>query len=190
MENTDRVTCAQYFDMRLSTDTFIRCTNALEKEYQEHVKNMRVNSSLRAVLGDEYPTLVKKLFDTKMSNFSQEIFNLDYSSYTTTANRTFVEFLKQSYNDLCICWSDPQEYQNYGERTLFSEVFVQQFKIFAEMTKLLHFKWIEKKLNNTNHIWLTKKNFVKKEVQLKLLDGAGVMKKNNVNFIMLESSAS
>jgi hypothetical protein len=56
------------------------------------------------------------------------------------------------------------------------------------MTKLLHFKRIDKKLNNTDHIWFTKKNFVKKEVQLKLLDGVGVMKKNNVNFLMIESS--
>jgi hypothetical protein len=94
MENTDRLTCSKYFDLRLSTDTFITCTNALEKEYQEHVKNMRVNSSLRAVLNDDYATLVKKLFAVDIKNFSREIFNIDTSPFYTTANDTFIEFMK------------------------------------------------------------------------------------------------
>jgi hypothetical protein len=112
-------------------------------------------SSLRSILGDDYATLVKKLFDTSMSNFSQDIFNLDYRSYTTTANRTFVEFLKQSYNGLCICWSDPQDYEHRGERTLFSGVFIQQFKLFSRMTRLLYFKWIgptRKHLSRVNFV--------------------------------------
>lgn len=61
-----------------------------------------------------------------------------------------------------------------GERTLFSEVFIQQFKNSGKMTKLLQFVWwIEKKMPNIDHSWLVKKDFVKKEVQLKLLDGIG-----------------
>ncbi|KAI8978983.1 hypothetical protein BDB01DRAFT_725846 [Pilobolus umbonatus] len=123
-----------------------------------------------------------------MSNFSQEIFNIDHCSYVTSVNSTFIDFIKQSYNDLCICWNDTRDYQLGGERTLFSEVFLQQFKLFAKMTKLLYFKWIEKKMNNTDHVWLAKKNYVKKDVQLKLLDGIGIMKKNGVNFMMIESS--
>ncbi|RCI02333.1 hypothetical protein CU098_011895 [Rhizopus stolonifer] len=169
--------------MRLSTDILCRCSDDLENEYQTHVKNMRSNSSLVTTIGEGCTKLLKKLYAVDMDNFSQEIFNTNY-----TCNNTFVKFLKQSYNDLCICWNDPQPYNQYGERTLFSEIFLQQFKLFSKMTKLLYFKWIEKKLQNTDHIWLTKKNYVKKDVQLKLLDGVGIMKKNNVNFIMLESS--
>jgi hypothetical protein len=149
---------------------------------------MRVNSSLISVLGDNYAEFIKCLYGVDMSNFSQEIFNIDHSSYVTAANSTFIGFLKQSYNDLCICWNDTQDYQQGGERTLFSEVFLQQFKLFAKMTKLLYFKWIEKKMNNTDHVWLAKKNYVKKDIQLKLLDGTGIMKKNGVNFLMIESS--
>lgn len=126
--------------MRLSTDVFCRCSDDLEKEYQTHVKNMRSNSSLAAAIGEGYSEFMKQLYAVDMDNFSQEIFNTNY-----TCNNTFVKFLKQSYNDLCICWNDPQPYNQYGERTLFSEVFLQQLKLFSRMTKLLYFKWIEKK---------------------------------------------
>jgi hypothetical protein len=188
IERTDRLTCSKYFDLRLSTDTVSKCSDGLEREYQDHVRKMRVNSSLISVLGDNYAEFIKCLYGVDMSNFSQEIFNIDHSYYVTAANSTFIDFLKLSYNDLCICWNDTQDYQQGGERTLFSEVFLQQFKIFAKMTKLLYFKWIEKKMNNTDHVWLAKKNHVKKDVQLKLLDGTGIMKKNGVNFLMIESS--
>jgi hypothetical protein len=183
IQSTDRAACSEFFDIRLSTDVSRRCSDTLEDEYKVHMKNMRVNSSLQAVLGEDYLKFIKSLFDINMSNFSKEIFNLDHAF-----DNPFIEFLKQSYNDLCVCWNDPRDYSQGGERTLFSEVFIQQFKLFSKMTKLLQFKWVEKKMNNTDHTWLVKKDFVKKEVQLKLLDGIGIMKKNNINFIMLESS--
>ncbi|KAI8080853.1 uncharacterized protein B0P05DRAFT_468782 [Gilbertella persicaria] len=126
---------------------------------------------------------MNQLFAIKTPNFSKAIFTLDYAS-----DGLFIDFLKQSYNDLCICWNDPQDYSQGGERTFFSEVFIQQFKLFSKMTKLLQFKWVEKKLNNTDYSWLVKKDYIKKDVQLKLLDGIGIMKKKNTNFIMLESS--
>ncbi|KAF1805142.1 hypothetical protein FB192DRAFT_1455388 [Mucor lusitanicus] len=66
-------------------------------------------------------------------------------------------------------FSAPEDYLKGGERTLFSEVFIQQFKNSGKMTKLLQFVWwIEKKMPNIDHSWL--------------------MAKNNINFIMLESS--
>ncbi|KAL9544078.1 hypothetical protein PS6_008941 [Mucor atramentarius] len=99
-----------------------------------------------------------------------------------------MSYMKQSYNDLCIIFNSSKDYSKGGERTLFSEVFVQQFKFFAKMTNLLEFTWIEKKMLNVDHSWLVKKDFVKKNIQLKLLDGIGMMKKNKVNFIMIESS--
>lgn len=183
IQSTDRAACSEFFDIRLSTDVSCKCSDILEDEYKAHMKNMRVNSSLQSTLGENYLEFIKNLFAINMSIFSKEIFNLDHAS-----NNPFVDFLKQSYNDLCICWNDPRDYSQSGERTLLSEVFIQQFKLFSKMTKLLHFKWVEKKMHNTDHIWLAKKDFVKKEVQLKLLDGIGIMKKNSVNFIMLESS--
>lgn len=183
IQSTDRAACSEFFDIRLSTDVSCKCSDILEDEYNAHMKNMRVNSSLQSTLGENYLEFIKNLFAINMSIFSKEIFNLDHAS-----NNPFIDFLKQSYNDLCICWNDPRDYSQSGERTLLSEVFIQQFKLFSKMTKLLHFKWVEKKMHNTDHIWLAKKDFVKKEVQLKLLDGIGIMKKNSVNFIMLESS--
>ncbi|EPB84425.1 hypothetical protein HMPREF1544_08789 [Mucor circinelloides 1006PhL] len=96
--------------------------------------------------------------------------------------------MKQPYNNLCIVFNSSQGgYLKGGERTLFSELFVQQFKNFAKMSNFLEFTWIEKKMPNVNHSWLVKKDFVKKDIQLKLLDGVGMMKKNKVNFIVIES---
>jgi hypothetical protein len=106
---------------------------------------MRASKCLKTVLGGDYAAFIKKLFAVDMSKFSRDFFNHDSSPFSTTANDTFIEFMKQSYNDLCICWSDPQNYNQCGERTLFSEIFLQQLKIFAKMAKVLFFKWIEKK---------------------------------------------
>lgn len=183
MQDADRVLVSEYIDLRLSTDTSSSRSDELEAEYNAHTKDMQSNSSLREILGGNYLEFIKSLFSINMSNFSKEIFNIDHS-----IDHTYIDFMKQAYNDLCMCFNSPQDYSLGGERTLFSEVFVQQFKIFAKMTKLLVFKWIEKKLPNVDHSWLVKKDFVKKDVQLKLLDGIGIMKKNNVNFIMIESS--
>ncbi|KAI8978981.1 hypothetical protein BDB01DRAFT_837118 [Pilobolus umbonatus] len=46
IENTDRLICSKYFDLRLSTDTVSKCSDDLEKEYQDHVRKMRVNTYL------------------------------------------------------------------------------------------------------------------------------------------------
>ncbi|KAI8991197.1 hypothetical protein BDF20DRAFT_29511 [Mycotypha africana] len=77
IEHTDRLTCSQYFDLRLSTDTVSKCSDGLEKEYQDHVREMRVNSSLISVSSDNYVQFNKQLYDVDMSNFSQEIFHID-----------------------------------------------------------------------------------------------------------------
>jgi hypothetical protein len=50
----------------------------------------------------------------------------------------------------------------------FLKFFIQQFELFSKMAKLLQFKWVEKKMNNTDHTWLVKKDFVKKEVSSRL----------------------
>lgn len=67
-----------------------------------------------------------------------------------------VDFFRPSYNDLCICRNDPRDYNPSGGRILLAEVFIQQFKLFSKMTKLIYFKWMEKKLHNTDHIWQSK----------------------------------
>jgi len=126
---------------------------------------------------------MKSLFIIDLSNSSRDIFNRDFP-----AENAYISFMKQPYNNLCIVFNSSQGgYLKGGERTLFSELFVQQFKNFAKMSNFLEFTWIEKKMPNVNHSWLVKKDFVKKDIQLKLLDGVGMMKKNKVNFIVIES---
>jgi hypothetical protein len=88
-----------------------------------------------------------------------------------------MEFIKYSMNDLFVIWSDPQDYIQDGERTLYCEVFLQQFKLFAKMTKLLKFKWVEKKQCGIDDAWLQKNDYSRKGVQVKLLDDIGLLKK-------------
>lgn len=146
------------------------------------MSNQKKNTSLKYVLGSDSLEFIKELCKIKLDKFSYDIFTLQ------SPNHVFVDFIKQSYNDLCVGWNSPQDYSQAGERTLFSEIFISQFKLFSKMTKLLHFKWIEKKLTNTDHSWMVKKDFIKKDVQLKFLDGVGIMNKNKINFLMIESS--
>lgn len=139
MQSAGRASCSEYFDLRLSTDIIPNCSNELEKEYKDHLRSMKVNSSLQSILGEDYLEFIPKLFKVDMACFSKEIFTIEYA-----LNSCFVEFLRRSYNDLCICWNDPCDYEHNGERTMFVEVFVQQFKLFSKITKLLQFKWVEK----------------------------------------------
>jgi len=148
------------------------------------MEHLRLNKSLKTVLGDKSLDFMKKPFSVDMSNFARDIFSTQPAS-----TNDFVKLMQQSYNDhLCVNFDDPPDYSQSGERTLFVETCVQQFELFSRMTRLLYFKWVEKKMKSSNHCWLSKKDFQKKDVQLKLLNGVGIMRKNNVNFIMLESS--
>ncbi|KAK4519166.1 uncharacterized protein ATC70_009398 [Mucor velutinosus] len=183
IQSHDRAACTQYFDLRLSTDVQPNCSASLQTEFDSHMEDLRLNKSLVTVLGDDYLDFMKKLFSVDMSDFAREIFSIK-----PTSSNDCMKFMQQSYNDLCVNFNDPPNYSRSGERTLFVETFVQQFKLFSRMTRLLYFKWAEKKLQSSDHCWLLKKDFQKKDVQLKLLDGVGIMKKNDVNFIMLESS--
>ncbi|CAO3616503.1 unnamed protein product [Mucor fragilis] len=98
------------------------------------------------MLGDESLDFMKKLFSVDMSDFAREIFSIQ-----PTSTSDFVKFMQQSYNDLCVNLDDPPDYSQSGERTLFVETFVQQFKLFSRMTRLLYFKWVEKKMKSSNH---------------------------------------
>lgn len=80
-----------------------------------------------------------------------------------------------------------KHYGNTGERALFGEAFLQQFKLFGKITKLLSFKWVEKKQQGVDHLWLTKKGFNTKEIDYKLLDGVGVYNEE-INYLLIESS--
>jgi hypothetical protein len=71
IQNTDRAACSEFFYIRLSTDVSCRCSDILEDEYKTQMKNMRVNSSLQAILGEDYLEFIKNLFAINMSSFSE-----------------------------------------------------------------------------------------------------------------------
>lgn len=177
--------CNKYFELRLSTDIVKSSNTDIETDFNKNSYEMKRNLYLKKALGDNYLFMLNNLFAVELTDFSRDIFNMTYDG----PKNTFFEFVKLSYNDLCVCWSDERDYCSDGERTLFCEVFIQQFKLFSKTTKLLRFKWAEKKMNDHDASWLPKKDYDKKEVQLKLLDGVGtLMKKKEVSFILIESS--
>jgi hypothetical protein len=106
---------------------------------------MKKNISLTKVLGPNY---LFATTTTKICNrgcftpvYTKSFFNL---SQDDTSN-CFFDFVKRSYNDLRVCWADEREYTSDGERTLFCEVFIQQFKLFSKIIKSIKFKWAKKK---------------------------------------------
>jgi hypothetical protein len=179
MNKNDRVMCSKYFELRLSTDIFKSSNKDIETDFITNNYAMKRNLCLQKALGDDYLSMLNDLFAVELENFSRDIFNLTYDG----PRNIFFEFVKQSYNDLCICWSEERDYSNDGERTFFCELFIQQFKLFSKITKLLKFKWAEKKINNRDTSWLAKKDYNKKEIQIKLLDGLGTLKKMKLIFL-------
>lgn len=89
--------------------------------------------------------------------------------------------------DMYINWNDPDSYVGKGERTIFCETFLQQFKIFGKMTKLLKYTWVEKKQTGVEHPWMVKHKYVNKDVHSKMLDGIGIMQEK-INYLLIESS--
>lgn len=75
-----------------------------------------------------------------------------------------------------------------NERSVFAEVFIPLLKTFAVWSSHISFVWCEKKLTNTNNIWLIDAKYRKSNIQTHLLDGIGSFSCNDIPILLVESS--
>ncbi|KAI9032794.1 hypothetical protein CLU79DRAFT_728014 [Phycomyces nitens] len=74
------------------------------------------------------------------------------------------------------------------ERSALAKVFIPLLKIFSVWSSNVSFVWCEKKLPNTNNIWLIDVKYKKSNIKTHLLDEIGSLPCHDIPILVMESS--
>jgi hypothetical protein len=172
-----------FFDICLSSDTTINCTDETKELHDRLKEEQHNNFSITKISGAM--DLIKTIFSLEDDvDFSRNVFNTKVEDVNSN---DFLDFIKYSIVDFKLNTQRPGFHQPGEERTFFCEIVIPLFKAFGNTTRAITYNWCEKKIINSNYLWISSNNFNKCGVKNNLLDGIGSLK-NVMSYILIESS--
>ncbi|KAI8639055.1 hypothetical protein BD408DRAFT_435511 [Parasitella parasitica] len=167
-----------YFDICVSTCES-EASDETKAEYEAMMQEQNNLQSLKN-LGSDIMDWVAKIL-----NWSEKDM---FKNLGTVPDLPFLNFVKFTIVDFLLNCMRTHVYNQNDERTAYCELFIPIFKAFGNTTKKLNYVWCEKKVKDSDYVWLVSNNFVKDKGCLKLLDGIGRLVDKELNYILIESS--